>query len=113
MAILSDKDLAENQIRANVVRDILKERIRQVVDEKFDSTHDDDQTNNSLSSAAACYAITERHYISKEIALRELWPWDNKWWKPKDQRSNLIRAAALIIAEIERLDRKDAQHGTR
>jgi hypothetical protein len=25
--------------------------------------------------------------------------------KPKDRRSNLVRAAALILAEIERLDR--------
>jgi hypothetical protein len=27
------------------------------------------------------------------------------WWKPKDRRRDLVRAAALIIAEIERLDR--------
>jgi hypothetical protein len=27
------------------------------------------------------------------------------WWKANDRRSNLVRAAALILAEIERLDR--------
>jgi hypothetical protein len=33
------------------------------------------------------------------------WPWLSKWWKPKDRRRDLVRAAALVIAEIERLDR--------
>lgn len=28
-----------------------------------------------------------------------------KWWKPKSQRENLVRAGALIAAEIDRLDR--------
>lgn len=27
------------------------------------------------------------------------------WWKPKDRRRNLVKAGALIVAEIERLDR--------
>ena len=31
--------------------------------------------------------------------------WDSEWWKPKDRRRDLIRAGALIVAEIERLDR--------
>jgi len=30
--------------------------------------------------------------------------WAREWWKPKDRRRDLIRAAALIVAEIERLD---------
>lgn len=33
------------------------------------------------------------------------WPWDASWWKPRGARRDLVRAAALIIAEIERLDR--------
>ncbi|HEY1244085.1 MAG TPA: hypothetical protein VGF29_04560 [Hyphomicrobiaceae bacterium] len=32
------------------------------------------------------------------------WPGDLAWWKPKDRRQGLIAAAALIVAEIERLD---------
>ena len=36
-----------------------------------------------------------------------LWPWAAEWWKPKDCRRNLVRAGALILAEIERLDRKN------
>ena len=33
------------------------------------------------------------------------WPWHRQWWKPKNARRDLVRAAALIVAEIERLDR--------
>jgi hypothetical protein len=35
----------------------------------------------------------------------QIWPWDRKWWKPTDRRRDLVKAAALILAEIERLDR--------
>ena len=40
-----------------------------------------------------------------------LWPWDEKWFKrsPDNRRLELIKAAALIIAEIERLDRKESR----
>ena len=30
------------------------------------------------------------------------WPWALNWWKPKDRRRDLIRAGALIVAELER-----------
>lgn len=33
------------------------------------------------------------------------WPWGSSWWKPKDPRRDLVRAGALILAEIERIDR--------
>lgn len=34
------------------------------------------------------------------------WPWDAKWWKPKNTRRDLVRAGALIVAELERMDRE-------
>lgn len=40
---------------------------------------------------------------AKEVP--EGWPWDDVWWKPKDPRTNLVKAGALILAEIERMDR--------
>jgi hypothetical protein len=32
------------------------------------------------------------------------WPWTRDWWKPQDFRRDLVRAAALILAELERFD---------
>lgn len=37
------------------------------------------------------------------------WPWAVRWWKPKDPIRDLVRAGALIAAEIDRLQRKGAQ----
>jgi hypothetical protein len=35
-----------------------------------------------------------------------MWPWDNKYWKPsEDKVRNLVKAGALIAAEIDRLQR--------
>ncbi|BCR41623.1 hypothetical protein KHAB170019_24460 [Acinetobacter baumannii] len=34
------------------------------------------------------------------------WPFADTFWKPKSPRQDLVRAAALLIAEIERLDRE-------
>lgn len=48
-------------------------------------------------------APTEREY--QKGGPTTVWPWDWAWWKPKNPRRDLVRAAALIIAEIERLDR--------
>ena len=37
--------------------------------------------------------------------LSEIKIWGLDWLKPKSPRRDLVRAAALIVAEIERLDR--------
>ncbi len=81
----------------NVLVEIRDERHRQIVEERFDSHPDDQHKDGELAKAAACYACPH--------LAAQLWPWSPHWWKPKDQRSNLIRAAALIMAEIERMDR--------
>lgn len=34
------------------------------------------------------------------------WPWDENWWKPSlDPIRNLVKAGALLAAEIDRLQR--------
>ena len=45
----------------------------------------------------------------RPVFLRRWWPWSLDWWKPKDPRRDLVRAGALIVAEIERLDRQPAR----
>lgn len=104
--------------------DVLTERKRQVEQEGWTAKHDDQHTDGDLALAAACYACNAATWAAKgtdELRKRyaELsrlgfhWPWDQKWWKPKSQRQDLVRAAALLIAEIERLDRRDAGLGSR
>ena len=90
-----------------VLDQIHHERKRQVVVEGFTRVHDDEHILGELSSAAACYATWFIPTLGDQIKALA-WPWDQEWWKPKDVRRDLIRAAALIVAEIERFDRQNA-----
>lgn len=99
-----------------VIAEINAERVRQTEKEGWTLEHDDEHEDGSLAAAAACYAHPKRIFIAEEVVGRgykpydryeDAWPesWADQWWKPKGRRRNLVRAAALIVAEIERLDR--------
>ena len=97
-------------------RDVLAERERQKASEGWTAEHDDKYVYGQLARAGACYAVqNSRQFFEapthedsgwEEIPPPFNWPWPRDAWKPKDRRRNLVRAGALIIAEIERLDRK-------
>ncbi|WP_236708971.1 hypothetical protein [Pantoea ananatis] len=100
--------------------DVLSERQRQVSQEGWTPEHDDTHSSGEMAGAAACYArhVNGRQWVyqsrpddysSEEVP--ESWPWDEAWWKPKSPRKDLVRAAALLIAEIERIDRLAAAPG--
>lgn len=83
-------------------RDVLAERERQVTKEGWTPEHDDKHGNGDLAAAAACYSLASRWNACPPF----LWPWDSEWWKQSaDPRRNLEKAGALILAEIERIDR--------
>lgn len=97
-------------LMTTVIEEIAAERQRQRDEEGWDDAHDDEHTDGSLATAAACYALSGAG-ISDGMLARiraAVWRWASKWWKPKSKRRDLIRAAALLVAEIERLDRKAA-----
>jgi hypothetical protein len=87
--------------------DVAAERERQKTVEGWTDEHDDAHSNGQIADAAAFYAATSTIYRIETIEARmvHVWPWSPSWWKPKNRRYNLVRAGALILAEIERLDR--------
>ena len=82
--------------------DVLAERHRQVKSEGWTPEHDNVHSDGQIAAAAACYASTD---LANCDVTAWLWPWGKEWWKPTDRRRNLVKAGALILAEIERLDR--------
>lgn len=102
--------------------DVLAERARQMGAEGWSTEHDDtEHDEQQLARAAYCYV---GHYFMrswlvdppngdpiKYVSSDEPpdWPWLSDWWKPKNPRRDLVRAAALLIAEIERLDRASGE----
>lgn len=109
----------KNEGMSKATNDVLEERKRQVNTEGWTESHDDQHGDRSLALASACYV---KHYVGRSWVLEAFldgaeryqadeipddWPgsWHENWWKPKNPRRDLVRAAALLIAEIERLDR--------
>ncbi len=93
---------------------IAAERTRQIEQEGWSlkrdiAIHEDDD----LATAAACYALPAKWREWKEHGpscngndlLAKLWPWSFFWWKstPEDRVRELVKAGALIAAEIDRL----------
>jgi len=114
--------------------DVLAERRRQVEAEGWTPEHDDQHSDGELAQAAAVYAHPLAIKLVEPIAARERrddpWPWHDSadvsggrgdcpcwgwvraWFKPRTRRRDLVRAAALLLAEIERLDRLAATQPT-
>lgn len=88
---------------------IAEERQRQVEEEGWSPEHDKQWRNNELVFAAITYAIQEDEVPDE--GLIAYWPWSKEWYKPKDRMSNLIRAGALIAAEIDRRQGEQNEHG--
>ena len=101
IAIL-EAQLEDAQLNA-ALSDVAGERRRQIEQEGWTPEHDDEHTRGEMATAAASYAVAGLE--GGEALAIGLWPWAREWWKPKSRRLDLVRAGALIVAEIERLDR--------
>ncbi|ETV62479.1 hypothetical protein LJG08_04855 [Pseudomonas aeruginosa] len=84
--------------------DVQAERRRQVEAEGWTPEHDDLYCAAELPRAAAAYILNGANDEAPAI-----WPFSAKWWKPSTARRDMVKACALALAEIERLDR--AAHG--
>lgn len=104
------RDWPHMEATKHVVDDIGEERARQRNVEKWSTAHDDAHGDGSMAKAAACYLLGATSLpgtIGGKAYRKIIWPrsWAIRWWKPKGRRRDLVRAGALIVAEIERLDR--------
>lgn len=95
-----------------VIDEIAAERSRQIEEEGWTPEHDDTYTQGELALAAGCYAIVPCLPDERFNILTRCWPWHKRWWKPTNRRRNLVKAGALIVAEIERLDRLSKKEQT-
>ena len=110
---------------------ITDERERQKSEEGWSSEHDAQWTREELVFAACTYALKSNTTQTKiKLGLNEgeilpnaprspegqlipwLWPhWDYAWYKPcpDDRIRELVKAGALIAAEIDRLQAWEAK----
>lgn len=95
---------------------IAAERQRQVAAESWMPEHDDNYTNNELALAAYAYCLPEDERPGVTDSCGKFtpagWPWGQSWWKPSpnDRIRELVKAGALIAAEIDRLQRASTKN---
>lgn len=91
------------------LEDIKAERRRQVDEEGYTPEQDDAYAAYALPAAAAAYAFSaatsERYLAADPLGF---WPWPAETFKPSTPRRDLVKAGAVILAAIERLDRAAA-----
>lgn len=97
--VLEYRKLSEHSA---AIKDVIAERARQVSEEGWTPAHDDEHTNGELADAAATYAY---HANDRRLTPPNMWPWTSEQWKQTTPRQNLVKAGALILSEIERMDR--------
>lgn len=92
--------------------DVLAERRRQIEDEGYDPAHDDAHVNDEIAAMAAYYAMppAARDWDAYATGFGDTFGQamiPHGWYMPSpcDRRRELVKAAALLLAEIERLDR--------
>lgn len=93
---------------SNAIQDIASERARQQRVEGYTTAHDDQYVSGRLALGAAAYCLTAAKMRGIAHQLR-LWSWPRETFKPKDPRRDLVRAGAMVVAEIERIDRLAAE----
>ena len=116
------------------------ERKRQMAEERWSSEHGGEYVDGELALAAVCYATPVQLYVKDEQAMclsfNDPWPasWDAGWDKrfsygerkgdprnrvpdpatyaDEERLDLLVKAGALIAAEIDRLQRVDQPKAT-
>lgn len=103
---------------------IAQERRRQIDPEGYSPEHDQHHGNGSLAWAAACYAAPDTVWrvVERDLSdqdgehheLRYYEPWPRSWRRTvnltpttDDRVRELVKAGALIAAEIDRLRNAD------
>jgi hypothetical protein len=91
------------------IAQVQEERARQIRGEGFTAQHDDTHPQGDLGRAAAMYAMPNNW---RSPDMFRLWPWSLRWWKPaaipdrpQARQREIIKAAALLYAEWDRLER--------
>jgi hypothetical protein len=94
---------------------IAAERQRQMDVEGWTPEHDDRHDDLELIAGADAYMVAAGARLVHDSPIELMaevpppsWPWAASWWKPSDDPVRmLVKAGALIAAEIDRIQRRD------
>ena len=81
---------------------ILRERMRQVLVEGYEPEQDRALTGNELAWASFAYVDRALSDHPQDPTPPLMWPLSEDLWKPGDPVRMLVKAGALLAAEIDR-----------
>lgn len=92
---------------------IVVERVRQMTEEGYDAAHDDKDAERDCGIPLVKAAIAYLHSYDGQLqTARNYWPWDDGFKPfagskkpPQEEIRDLVKAGALIAAEIDRVQR--------
>ncbi len=94
------------------IEQMAEERAAHQSREGFDDARDDRYDPAVLLHAGMSYLMHAAILLVKReqppaCFIPKFWPWSRDWWKPsEDPVRNLVKAGALIAAEIDRIQRE-------
>jgi hypothetical protein len=96
----------ESYLQRLAILDKIKAERTCQLDNGRSAAHDDEHTYGELAIAAACLCVdaTDCVVVDKDSIRLDQWELANK--HSKDRKKQLVIAGALIVAELERLERK-------
>lgn len=114
LAVLAACQAAHAEPHPDAAVLVMAERERQVNAEGWEPGHDDEYEPGVLARAGAEYARWVAQGEDRPPLHADGHPWEwplpAEWWKPKGDLRDLVRGAALVAAEADRLVRR-ARHG--
>lgn len=110
---------AMKALGSEAVLEIATERRRQMEVEGWTPEHDDSHANGEMARAAGLYALIagadatdyrnarDGYSLTDYLAavMKAYWPWERSWFKATNRRRDLVKAGALVVAELDRLKR--------
>jgi len=90
------------------LQDALLERIEQIEQYGFDLQHDLGHHPATLALAAQSYLATAidqlhgKHHHPQQPCPE--WPWEREAWRPGTARDNIVKALAIGLAVLDRID---------
>jgi len=105
--LLAYKELKERREAGDGADRAVAERIRQKSVEGWTPEHDAQHDQGEIALAAACYVMNKMPSYQEhwQVSTLDWWPWHPDWDKREkhDRERSLEIAAALIMAELDRL----------
>lgn len=103
LAVLAAQEAVRRGGHVETALRIVAERERQRTAEGWTDSHDREHDAGILAAAAVCYATAHSAYHDHDpLLVPHGWPWLPETWKPKDITKDLVRAGALLAAEVDR-----------